>query len=77
MTTMTVTDDQIRTLRSEAAAAGDNLQVAICDRALGRDLDCEDPAPLTAGEALALGEHWPTRAAARAACAETILAGQG
>lgn len=38
MTTIqTVTDEQIATLRSEAAAAGDDAQVRICDRALDGD----------------------------------------
>lgn len=39
MTTITITDSQIRNLRTEAAAAGDTEQVAICDRALAGDTD--------------------------------------
>lgn len=34
MATKTVTDDQIRRLRAEAAAAGDTLMVQLCDRIL-------------------------------------------
>ena len=34
-TTITITDAQIRTLRAEAAAAGDTAQVNLCDAALG------------------------------------------
>lgn len=38
MTTIdTLTDDQIRTLSTEAAVAGDMEQVQICDRALDGD----------------------------------------
>lgn len=36
---MTVTVEQIESLRTEAAAAGDLEQVAICDRALAGDAD--------------------------------------
>lgn len=36
-TTTTITDSQIRNLRTEAATAGDAEQVAICDRALDGD----------------------------------------
>lgn len=35
MTTATITDSQIRTLRDEAAAAGDDAQVNLCNAALG------------------------------------------
>ena len=34
-TKTTITDSQIRTLRDEAAAAGDTAQVNLCDAALG------------------------------------------
>lgn len=37
----TITDDQIRQLRDEAAAAGDDVQRIICDIALGE----EEPTP--------------------------------
>jgi len=37
-TATTITNRQIRTLRTEAAAAGDSLQVAICDVALATDI---------------------------------------
>lgn len=32
-----ITDEQIRALRDEAAAAGDTMQVEICETALGED----------------------------------------
>ena len=32
-----ITNEQIKTLRQEAAQAGDDAQVAICDRALDGD----------------------------------------
>jgi hypothetical protein len=32
-----ITDERIEQLRTEAGAAGDHYQVAICDRALNRD----------------------------------------
>lgn len=38
MTTIeTITDEQIETLATEAGAAGDSEQVAICERALAGD----------------------------------------
>jgi hypothetical protein len=36
ITARTITDPMIRALRDEAAAAGDEEQVKICDRALAR-----------------------------------------
>lgn len=36
---MTITTDQIQSLRTEAGQAGDLDQVAICDRALDGDAD--------------------------------------
>lgn len=38
----TVTNEQIRALRVESGEAGDIVQVVMCDRALGADLDWED-----------------------------------
>ncbi len=38
-TAATVTDAQIRTLRTEAGQAGDHLQVKVCDLALDGDID--------------------------------------
>lgn len=52
----TVTKSQIRSLRAEAAEAGDSLQVELCDLALGRwsDQPAADAAERTAiAEALA------------------------
>jgi hypothetical protein len=37
--TMTITDDQIRQIRTEAGQAGDHHMAAICDVALGRALE--------------------------------------
>lgn len=36
-TTPTITNQQIRQLRAEAASAGDQVQVYLCDRALQGD----------------------------------------
>lgn len=57
ITADTITDSQIRALRSEASDAWDNEQVAICDIALG--------------DGAAATETW-TRKTARAECARVI-----
>lgn len=51
-TTETVTRSQIQSLRTEAALAGDSLQVELCDTALGR----WSAQPAEAGEATAIAE---------------------
>lgn len=66
LTADTITDDQIRTLRTEAEAAGDYGQVDLCNRALATDTVDQD------GNAIALADL--TREDARAACAEAINA---
>lgn len=48
----TVTKGQIRRLRTEAAEAGDSLQVELCDTALGHFSD----QPAEAGEAVAIAK---------------------
>jgi hypothetical protein len=65
MTTIeTITRSQIKTLRSEALAAGDYHQVDICDRALSSDDVDQD------GNPVALSDM--TREEALAECARVI-----
>lgn len=40
--TNTITDAQLADLRIEAGAAGDIVQIVLCDRATGEDIDAED-----------------------------------
>jgi hypothetical protein len=76
----TITDRQIRALRDEAAAAGDEAQVIICDIALASGLtDMIDPGEHRA-ELQSLGiipEHIDADVRARAECARVIAQGQG
>jgi hypothetical protein len=75
ITADTITDRQIWALRDEAAAAGDEAQVIICDIALTRGLaDMIDPGEHRA-ELRALGiipEHIDADVRARADCARVI-----
>lgn len=71
----TITDNQIRALRSEALDAGDLRQAMICDLALGgpralRQSDGSAPDPGT--EAAELLEEGMTQDEARAECARVI-----
>ena len=67
---MTVTDRQIRELRSEAIEAGDLLQAACCEIALGTFEDGPTPEPGTPyAEAR---QRWRTAASARRECARVI-----
>lgn len=72
----TITDDQIETLRDEAGAAGDLVQVAICDVALAGGLAEIAEIPHETRAALeALGiipEHIDADVRARAECARVI-----
>lgn len=75
-TAATITNQQIRALRTEAAEAGDLLQVAICDWALG-EVDADDIAerdvldPADRSRVLAMSVH-----EARVACARVIAAAE-
>lgn len=60
----TLTDKQIKTLRSEAVAHGDYAQADICDRAMATDTVDQD------GNKIALAD-W-TREEAREECARVI-----
>jgi hypothetical protein len=66
---MTITDDDIRRLRSEAVAAGDYAHVDICNRALADDVTDQD------GNEIALAD-W-TREEARQECERVIAAAAG
>jgi hypothetical protein len=59
MTYPAVTNQQIRTLRAEAAEAGDLAQVAICDRAMDGDDAAAVECARVIAEAAAQGE--PTK----------------
>lgn len=85
ITAETITDDQIRALRTEAAAAGDNVQVHACDVAIGSQ---EPIATATAyedrygGGGLSKDDRKAILAIASVAdaadlCADAINAGQG
>ena len=62
--TTSITDRQIKTLRSKALATGDYAQVDLCDRALSADTIDQD------GNPIALADM--TQDAARQACADAI-----
>ena len=62
LTAETITHDQIRALRTEAAAAGDTEQVSVCNHAI----DTTE----------SRNRSW-TAEEAREACADAINAGQG
>lgn len=70
-TTRTISDEQIRTLRTEAVARGDFAQVDLCNRALSADDAVEDQ-----DANLIPYADW-TQEEARAACAEVLAAAQG
>ena len=70
LTAETITDAQIRALRTEAAAAGDPLMVEICDVALS-------PSPVRTLSLLVNGETVHVEEDHRALCADAINAGQG
>ena len=75
MTTTEITDEQIETLRTEAATAGDMLQVTICDIALASGLtDVVDPGEHRAAlEAIGIiSEHIDADVVARAECARVL-----
>ena len=61
-TAKNLTNDQIRALRSEAAQAGDSMQVAICDVALEWGAKALTQAQIDAGER----DYCDLRGAARA-----------
>lgn len=67
----TITNAQIRTLRTEARAAGDDVTAAYCELALAytetADVDGADLLDPISGEAI-------TRTEARAVCADAINA---
>lgn len=67
-TTVTVTDRDIRNLRTEAAQAGDLVQVALCDWALGHAGAASDA---LVGDPV-WGAEGVTRADARAECERVI-----
>lgn len=69
MSTNIVTDTQIEQLRDEAAEAGDYVQVALCDWALGN--------PPRVADAL-IGSRWEqaTRDDAREECERVIRSAQ-
>ena len=73
---VTITDRQIRTLRAEAVAAGDSLQVAICDVALATGIAAiAEIDESVRGDLEVLGiipEHVGADLAARAECARVI-----
>jgi hypothetical protein len=50
LTAQTISFDQIRSLRTEAAEAGDFVQVAMCDLALNSTIDTDDYTTLDRGE---------------------------
>jgi hypothetical protein len=79
--TTTISNRQIRALRAEAAEAGDDLQVACCDIALGEfDHELREALrlreKLDADLMLRARRTWPTADAARAACARVIADAQ-
>lgn len=79
MTIDTITDSQIRSLRREAAAAGDDMQVLICRIALAGGLTATvDPGEHRAAlEAIGIiPEHIDADVLARAACARVIAEAQ-
>ena len=75
-TTATITDRQIRTLRAEAVAAGDSLQVAICDVALATGIatiaEIEESVRADLEVLGIIPEHVGADLAARAECARVI-----
>ena len=71
-----VTDEQIESLRTAAGQAGDLLQVAICNRALGED-SRNVVVDLDSDERAKLDRRWPDRAAARRECADVIADAAG
>lgn len=73
--TIRITDAQIEALRTEAGAAGDSLQVALCDVALGREdrvRDSQIPAMERVGVVL---ERSDAADVARSLCERAIGAG--
>ena len=80
-TAETITTRQIRALRREAAAAGDMMQVAICNVALADGLgDIAEIDESVRGDLESVGiipEHVGADVAARQMCADAINAGQG
>lgn len=78
--TTNITDEQIETLRDEAAQAGDLAMVAICDVALAQQLDeIAEVDDSVRGALEAKGiipEHVNADVKARAECARVIAAAQ-
>ena len=79
-TTLTITDEQIESLRAEAEAAGDDLQVAICDIALATELgqiaDIDETLRADLEERGIIPEHVNADVVARAECARVIAEAQ-
>lgn len=74
-----ITDEQIETLRSEAAQAGDTLQVALCDVALASGLTYIAEVGEHRAELETLGvvpEHVDADVRARELCAQAIADAQ-
>ena len=70
MTTKTITESQIRALRTEAAGSGDFAQLAICDLALDGSFDADDYTVLEARDAKRIASMSQEQAIAE--CARVI-----
>lgn len=78
--TTEITTAQIKSLRSEAAQAGDRLQVAICEIALGNEPDLDGLQGLGPSGLTVTGERVPVEALTQdqaiEACADVIAEAQ-
>lgn len=80
MDTTDITDAQIETLRTEAGEAGDDLQVALCDIALGGAPTRRGQRALLADYPALASDETPEPSSvewARAECERVIAEGQG
>jgi len=74
-TAQTISNSQIRSLRSEAAQAGDEVQVIICDIALNGRLDMDDY-DMSISPAKIAGLRAMTQEEALVECADAISASE-